>query len=114
MKINQTTIKTPTELTVGIFRISKSERLANGDMSMEIIAVKRRLDCSWAVISATDLQQIQSVLDDGVFYTVEYVDPQNGETGTITAYVGDIAQSVWFARGGIRYWKDVSLALIER
>lgn len=114
MRINGHIIKTPTELKVGVFRISKAERLANGDMSLDIIAVKRRLDCTWAVISAIELQQIMDILDSGTFYTVEYIDPKNGEAGTITAYVGDINQSAWYRKDGIRFWKDVSLALIER
>jgi hypothetical protein len=114
MRINGQVIKTPTELKVGVFRISKSNRLANGDMSMDIIAVKRRLDCNWTIISASELQQIMNILDSSTFYAVEYVDPKNDEAGTIIAYVGDINQAVWFKRDGVRYWKDVSLSLIEK
>ena len=114
MKINSTPIKTPTELKVGVFRLSKADRTQSGKMVMEIIAIKRRLDLKWSVISDTDLQQMMNILDSGTFYTVEYVDPKNGETATITAYVGDINQSAWQKPGSTRYWKDVSLALIEQ
>ena len=112
--INGTQIKTPTELKVGVFRLSKSERLASGKMAMEIIAIKRRLDMTWAIISDTDLRQIMSILDAGVFYTVAYPDPKNGESATITAYAGDINQSAWQRLAGTRYWKDVSLSLVEQ
>lgn len=114
MEIDNITIKTPTELKVGVFRLSKSNRVASGKMVMEIIAIKRRLDLKWSIISDTDLQQVMGILDSGVFHTVEYVDPKSGETATITAYVGDINQTAWQKLGSTRYWKDVALALIEQ
>lgn len=68
----------------------------------------------WEIITDADLQQILGILDSKVFHAVQYPDPQNGETATITAYVGDINQAAWQKIGGTRYWKDVSLALIEQ
>lgn len=114
MKINGTTIKTPTNLKVGVFRITKAERLASGKMAMEIIAVKRRLDLSWEVIDDASLQQIIGLLESKVFSTVTYPDPQGGEATTITAYVGDVAQEAWQKLQGTRYWRGVSIALIEQ
>ncbi|QCX32450.1 hypothetical protein FDN13_01350 [Caloramator sp. E03] len=113
MTINGITIKTPTDLKVGVFRITKSERTASGKMMMEIIAVKRRLDLRWEIISDIDLQIILNILESKVFHTVVYPDPQNGETATITAYVGDINMEAW-QKVGNRYYKNVSLALIEQ
>ncbi|WDU82267.1 DUF6711 family protein [Caloramator sp. Dgby_cultured_2] len=113
MTINGITIKTPTDLKVGVFRITKSERTASGKMMMEIIAVKRRLDLRWEIISDTDLQTILNVLESKVFHTVVYPDPQKGENATITAYVGDINMEAW-QKIGNRYWREVSIALIEQ
>lgn len=112
--INSIQIKTPTELKVGVFRLTKAERLASGKMAMDVIAIKRRLDLRWEIIADTDLQQIMNILDGGIFYTVQYPDPKDGETTTITAYVGDINQTAWQKLAGTRYWSDVSLALIEQ
>lgn len=114
MKLNNATIKTPTDLKVGVFRISKAERLASGKMAMEIIAVKRRLDLSYTLISDSDLKQILDILESKAFHTVTYVDPQKGESATITAYVGDINQEAWQKLHGTRYWRDVSVSLIEQ
>ena len=113
MIINGVTIKTPTELKVGVFRITKSERLASGKMAMEIIAIKRRLDMRWEIITDVELQKIMNTLESRVFHTVTYPDPQKGENATITAYAGDINYDVW-QKVGNRYWKDVSIALIEQ
>lgn len=112
MSINGIQIKTP-QLKVGMFTISKSERLASGKMSMDIIATKRRLDLRWPLIKDTDLQQLLNTLASKTFHSVVYPDPQNGETATITAYVGDRNMDAW-QKIGSRYWKDVSIALIEQ
>jgi len=114
MYIDEIQIKTPTELKVGIFRLSKAERLASGKMVMDIIATKRRLDLSWEIIEDNELQKILDLLDSRVFHKVVYPDPQSGEEYPITAYVGDINQEIFQERGGIRYWRDVSMALIEQ
>lgn len=113
MIINGVTIKTPTELKVGVFRITKSERLASGKMAMEIIAIKRRLDMRWEIITDVELQKIMNTLESRVFHTVEYPDPQNGEDATITAYAGDINYDVW-QKVGNRYWRNVGISLIEQ
>ena len=114
MTIDGVQIKTPTELKVGIFRLSKAERLASGKMVMDIIATKRRLDLSWEIIEDNELQKILDLLDSRVFHTVVYPDPQSGEEYTITAYVRDINQEIFQKRGGVRYWRGVTLALIEQ
>lgn len=111
--INGITIKTPTDLKVGVFRITKSERLTSGKMAMEIIATKRRLDLRWEIITDTELQNIMNTLESRVFHTVIYPDPQKGENATITAYAGDINYDVW-QKIGNRYWRNVSISLIEQ
>lgn len=113
MIINGVTIKTPTELKVGVFRITKSERLASGKMVMEVIAIKRRLDMRWEIITDVELQKIMNTLESRVFHTVTYPDPQKGENATITAYAGDINYDVW-QKVGNRYWQNVSISLIEQ
>lgn len=111
--INGITIKTPTDLKVGVFRITKSERLASGKMAMEIIAIKRRLDMRYEIITDVELQKILNTLESRVFHTVTYPDPQNGENATITAYAGDINYDVW-QKVGNRYWRNVGISLIEQ
>ena len=114
MTIDGNTIQTPTELKLGVFRISKSERLASGKMAMEIIAVKRRLDLTYAIITAANLKTIMDALDGTVFHTVVYPDPQSGEATSITAYAGDVSNVAGQKIGGTRYYQDVSISLIEQ
>lgn len=114
LSIDNVQCKTPTKLKVGTFRITKSERTASGLMTMEITAVKRRLDLSYAHIKDTDLKQIQDLLESKVFHNITYPDPKNGESASITAYLGDTGQEPGQRIGGTRYWQDVSIALVER
>lgn len=113
MLIDGIQIKTP-QLEVGTFLISKAERTADGTMTMDIIAEKRRLDLRWPLIKDTELQQILSLLKSRTFHEVTYPDPEYGENHTIIAYRGD-GRSVPGKRvEGTRYWQDVSISLIEQ
>lgn len=113
MKINGQTIQTPTNCELGRFTLSKSGRAASGRMRTDVIAVKRRLDCSWTLISAPALKQIHDILESAAEYLVEFVDTRSGEVATMTAYSGDRKNTLWHTIGGVRYWKDASIALIE-
>ncbi|HHX29494.1 MAG TPA: hypothetical protein GX716_10885 [Firmicutes bacterium] len=113
MLIDGIQIKTP-QLNVGTFLITKSERTADGTMTMDIIAEKRRLDLDWPIIRDTDLQQILSLLKSKTFHTVTYPDPEHGEDRTITVYRGDVTTQAGHRVAGTRYWTDVSIALIEQ
>jgi len=107
-------VKSPTDLKVGRFILSKSERTASGKMVMEIIAKKRRLDCKWSIIKGSELKTILDLLDSKTFHQVTYPDPQTGENTTITCYVGDINMTVFQPINTDRYYTDVSIALIEQ
>jgi hypothetical protein len=106
-------IRTP-QLDVGTFVISKSERMADGTMAMDIIAEKRRLDLTWPLIKDVDLQQILSLLKSKTFHTVTYPDPEHGEDRTITVYRGDAKAAPGHKVEGTRYYTDVSISLIEQ
>lgn len=114
IKVNGTQIKSPSTFKVGIFRLSKSGRLASGLMTMEIIAQKRRLDLTWEVISGSNLNAIIDILDSATFYSVEFPDPKiNNFQNTLTMYVGDLNQELVKSVGD-RVWKDVTISLIEQ
>lgn len=114
IRIDGTQIKSPSSLKVGVYRLSKSGRVASGDMVMDIIAIKRRIDLTWKVISGKHLNQILDLLETSAFHTVEYPDPQT--PGTLTTkimYPGDSNQDL-FRTDSNYYWRDVTLALIEK
>ncbi len=113
LKIAGTTVKTPTELKIGRFDLSKSGRTASGKMVMEVIATKRRVDVVWKMIKDSELQTIiDTITANKPFFSLTY--PDAGGTKTMTCYAGDIVTSLWHTKNGVRYWEEVSIAFIEQ
>lgn len=111
--INGIAIKNP-KIEYGEHRLSKSGRTASGRMTMEIIAIKHRIDLSWEAISGTEWKAIKDLLRSATFYQVRY--PAEGDSTefiTETMYVGDITSKL-HTRGGRRVFVDASFPLIEQ
>ncbi len=105
----------PDKVPLGKFIISNAQRNAKGKMLMDIIERKRQISLEWGLIGESNLRVILDLLDSAVFHTVTYPDPQ-GTNGvrTMSAYVGDTQMDTWHRVQGIRYYKDVKIALIEQ
>ena len=113
LKIAGITVKTPSELKIGRFDITKSNRTASGKMVMELIATKRRIDCTWKMITDTELQLIlDTITANKPFFALEY--PDVGGNKTMTCYSGDINATMWHTKNGVRYWEEVTISFIER
>jgi hypothetical protein len=113
LKIAGVSVKAPTDLKIGRFDLTKSNRTASGKMMMELIATKRRVDCVWAMITDNELQVIiDTITANKPFFSLEY--PDAGGTKTMTCYAGDIVTSLWHTKNGIRYWEEVSIPFIEQ
>jgi hypothetical protein len=113
LKIAGVTVKTPSELKVGRFDITKSNRSASGKMMMEIIATKRRVDVVWKMLPDNELKIIiDTITANKPFFSLDY--PDAGGTKTMTCYAGDIVTSLWHTKNGIRYWEEVSIPFIEQ
>lgn len=104
----------PRELKVSRFDLTKSARTASGRMVMEVIrAGVRRLDVTWDKMADSDYQTLLNVLAaHKPFFSVQYEDA--GGPQTMICYAGDISAAAWHRVGGVRYWSDVSVALIEQ
>ena len=114
--INGQSIATPSDMELGVFRISKAERTMTGKMVMEVIAIKRKVDLKWNFITEASLKQLLDILETATFHTLVYPDPQPiGGQRTMTVYPGDIKQGRFIVGdAGIRFWTDVTLGLIEQ
>lgn len=114
IKINGVTIKQPKFPDLSSYNITKSGRVSNGKMTMELIAKKRKLSLKYDFLSGADLEKIMGLIDTNkMFFTVSYT--ENGVNKSMTAYVGEIKRT--FSRGGTKsgnYWKDVTFDLIEQ
>jgi len=75
LKIAGITVKTPSELKVGRFDITKSNRAASGKMMMELIATKRRVDVVWKMLTDTELEKIiDTITANKPFFYLTYPD----------------------------------------
>lgn len=113
IKIDGITIPTPSDYQVGIMDISKAERNARGNLIIERIATKRKIEMSWKYLDKWDLSKLFNLVSP-VFFKVEYIDPQDNVLKTGTFYAGDRkAGALDYRNGDIRY-KDIKFNIIER
>ena len=113
LKIAGVSVKAPTDLKIGRFDITKSNRAASGKMMMDLIATKRRVDVVWKMLTDSELQTIiDTITANKPFFSLEY--PDTGGTKSMTCYAGDVVTSLWHTKNGIRYWEEVSIPFIEQ
>lgn len=113
-KLDNQIIKTPQVFKVERYKITKSNRLANADMSMEYINKKLKFFLTWNVIEARQLDALLAILwnDNKVFWKFDYL--HNGQQKSCTVYVGMIPAELHLADKDGWVWKDVEIHLIER
>lgn len=114
LKINGVALKVPTNLEVQRFNITKSNRLANGDMSMELIAKKKKLVISYDVVDEYEYNKIINLIDgNDVFFNVTFT--ENKQVRSLVMYGGSISAIRFRSPAtGTWYWKDFKFNLIER
>lgn len=115
IRINGVKMPTPTSFSVSISDISSddSKRNARGDMLIDRICTKRKIEMSWDFITLEDMSLTLNLVKD-IFFTVEYPDPQEGKFLTKTFYVGDRTAPMCVLKEGKPIWKNVKFNLIER
>ena len=113
IKIAGVTVKAPSEIKVGRFDITKSNRAASGKMMMDIIAAKQRVDCVWKMVTDNELKSIiDTITANKPFFSLQY--PDAGGSKSMTCYAGDIVTSLWHTKNGVRYWEEVQVPFIEQ
>lgn len=106
-------IPAPTDYQVNIQDISKAERNAKGEIIIERIATKRKIEMSWGILTQEENKILLKAVSS-VFFTVKYIDPQDGGTKTGTFYCGDRTAPGIIFRNGVMYYKNVKFNIIER
>ena len=113
LKVNGTTIKTPKRMSVGIYDVSKSaDRNAQGDILIDRVAVKRKVECEWGALTNAEMSALLSACT-AVFFSVTFPDPQTGGDKTITCYVGDRTAPV-YKYNGTPLWEGLRMNFIEK
>lgn len=110
--IGGSTMPTPSEFSVQISDLSRAERTANGTLSIDRVATKRKLEIGYRYMSRTDLGALLAVVDPETF-EVEYMDPKTNAMRTSTFYCGDRSVGMMDFVGGVPRYKDVRFSLVE-
>lgn len=113
IKFDGITIPNPTDYTVGVMDLSQATRNARGNLVVERIATKRKLELSWDYLNKESLSKLLK-LASPVFFQVEYIDPQDNNFRTGTFYAGDRKAGALRYKNGNIYYKDVKFNIIER
>lgn len=90
LKVNGVFIPDPSELQWGIQSVSASNagRDMNGDMHVELVTRKRKLELKWKGIDFNATSEVLKAVKPETF-DVTYWDPEENRNLTKTFYVGD-------------------------
>jgi hypothetical protein len=113
IEINNIKIPSPSSFKVGIMDISSAERNSQGDMLIDRIATKRKLDLGWKYLEPKDLSSLLQLINN-VYFFVKYPDPMTGDIETKTFYVGDRNVGMYSFVKGKPVWDDISFNFIEK
>lgn len=117
LKINNISIPTPSEYSVGVQDISKADRIANGDIKIERIATKVKLEMSWNYLTSSQLSVLLNSVKGSKAnptFPVHYWDPMTMTTITTKKfYVGDRTAGMYIFKDGNPTYVGVSFNLIE-
>lgn len=111
--INGVAVVTPKSFKASISDVDgETGRNANGDMIRDRVAVKRKLECEWGMLTQSEISTLLSAVTSE-FFDVSYPDPQLGQT-TKTFYVGDRSAPAYSWNEKLKPWSGLSMNFIER
>lgn len=112
LKVNGVAIATPSVFKVVISDLDgESNRNANGELLRDRIAVKRKLECEWPLLTTSEASTLLQAVQD-VFFTVTYPDPMVGGNTTKTFYVGDRSAPMY--NFTLNKWQNIAMNFIEK
>lgn len=122
---NGTSMRFPTTFTWSFQDISSTDtgRALSGLMNKEVVATKRKLACSWRMVSDEDAATILSAVKGRTYGSLTYPDVFEGRDITKTFYTGDATatmKSVAVKKdqfGGVteeQFFWDISFDFIEQ
>ena len=118
LQINKIDIADPQTLTWDIYDLDGEEgagRTQDGLMHRDRVAVKRKLNCTWAAMEPFEMSTLLKAMDD-VFFTIRYPDAHDGTYREGEFYVGDRSTPlyVWTDEKQKWRWEGLSANFIER
>lgn len=118
LQINKIDIADPQTLQWDIYDLDSEDgagRNQLGEMFRDRVAVKRKLNCTWAAMTNEEISKLLKAMDD-VFFTIRYPDAHDGTYREGEFYVGDRSTPlyVWNDEKKKYLWEGLSANFIER
>ena len=118
LQINNLAIADPQTLTWDLYDLDGEDgsgRTQDGLMHRDRVAIKRKLNCTWAPMEPPEMSALLKAMDV-VFFTVRYPDAHDGTYREGTFYVGDRSTPmyVWNNEKQKFMWEGLSANFIER
>lgn len=111
--LNGVVVPTPKAMSISINDIdAETGRNANGTIVRDRVAVKRKIECEWGMLTQDEMQTLLNAVTP-VFFSVKYIDPQTGIT-TKTMYVGDRTAPVYNFNSKFKPWSSLKMNFIEK
>lgn len=114
LKAGSVNLPSPVKIVTGdeiIWSANTGRSTKSGKMIGDVIAQKISLDVEWGVLTAAELKKIADNLKTG-FYPITFY--YYGQEKTITVYRGTLKSEYLGYFGGIHYYKNVTLSLIQQ
>lgn len=114
IKINGVAVAAPKSFEVTVNDLDgETNRNAYGEMVRDRIAVKRKLNCEWGILSNGECSALLKAVQD-VFFTVEFPDPMEGIAISKVMYVGDRSLPMIIYKDEDPLWQGLKMNFIER
>lgn len=110
---NGVPLPSPVEIATSeeIIWSANTGRSTTGLMVGDVVAEKRTLNIRWGILTTAEYDSIRSNLRSGFHPFTITVD---GSAATITAYRGAITGTMLGTYGGVTYYNDVSVSVIQQ
>ena len=112
LEVQSVNLPPPIVYNVGMMDISKAERNAQGDMVLDIIAVKTKIELEWGILTAAEVSTLFNLIKP-TWFEVKYFDPETAELKTKTFYKGDRNTGAVLFQNGQPLWKGTKVNFIE-
>ena len=115
MKINGTTIPTPSSLGWGIMSLDSEDsgRTLDGKMHIDKISDKEKLEPSWNGLNIHDTSLILQLVVPNRFVNVTYLSPYTGTEVTKKFYTGDKSSPFYSYTNDNATFTTLSFSFIE-
>lgn len=116
IKIGGVKIKTPSSLRWGLQDLSSNDsgRTLDGKMHKDLVAQKRKLECTWDNLTKEEASTLLQAVNASVYLSITYPDPMSGRDETRTFYVGDRSAPFKSWTVGKKIFESISFNFIER